>query len=105
MKPAGNASATEGVTLSGVPKGMGLSADSTLENPIKLGAEGANAFVRQSLRQKDKVRYIYSAYICALLFLYRYITLVGQAFMGCPIFILSQYVFYRRDRTLILLQE
>ena len=42
MKPAGNASATEGVTLSGVPKGMGLSADSTLENPIKLGAEGAS---------------------------------------------------------------
>ena len=104
MKPAGNASATEGVTLSGVPKGMGLSADSTLENPIKLGAEGANAFVRQSLRQKDKVRYIYSAYICAY-FLYRYITLVGQAFMGCPIFILAQYEYYRCERTLILLQE
>lgn len=54
MKPTGNAEATEGVTLSGVPKGMRLSADSTLENPIKLGAEGANTQC-QSLRQKDKV--------------------------------------------------
>ena len=59
--------ATEGVTLSGIPQGMGLSADSTLEKPIKLGAEGASAFVRQSLRQKDKVRYIF----CFLISEYR----------------------------------
>jgi len=45
--------ATEGVTLSGIPKGMGLSADSTLENAIRLAAEGAMQQCK-SLRQKDK---------------------------------------------------
>ena len=38
---AEEADAAEGVTLSGFPMGKGLQTDITLENPIKLGAEGA----------------------------------------------------------------
>ena len=54
---AEDAYATEGVTLSGVPRGTGLRMDRALENPIDLGAEGARAgaIPSESLRQKDKV--------------------------------------------------
>jgi len=58
MKPAGNAKATEGVTLSGVPKGTGLSADSTLENSIKLDAEGAMLYANLSGKRTKLVNFL-----------------------------------------------